>query len=200
MLDRSITGRGCVATLVGPPGIGKSRIVAEIVAHRGEPWGGDVFDVLSVPCQRHRVFCGGAATADRVRDRGAQWGSGPRTGAGPDPGADPADLVLFDDMLGIRDPVDALPDIAPDARRRRLTALINAAALARTTPRVFVIEDAHWIDQVSEALLADFLPVVAQTRSLVVITCRPEYLGPLTRIAGGQTVALAPLDDAQIRR
>ncbi|MFZ0907572.1 MAG: hypothetical protein WAN71_27600, partial [Mycobacterium sp.] len=40
--------------------------------------------------------------------------------------------------------------------------------------------------------------VVAQTRSLVVITYRPEYLGPLTRIAGGQTVALAPLDDAQI--
>ena len=55
------------------------------------------------------------------------------------PGADPADLVLFDDMLGIRDPEDALPDIAPDARRRRLTALIKAAALARRTPRVFVI-------------------------------------------------------------
>src|SRR5271166_4241841 len=38
MLDRSITGHGCVAGVVGPPGVGKSRIVAEtasIAAGRG---------------------------------------------------------------------------------------------------------------------------------------------------------------------
>ena len=90
-----------------------------------------------------------------------------------------------------------MPDIAPDARRRRLTALIKATLLAHPAPRVFVIEDAHWIDQISEALLTDFLSVVAQTRSLLVITYRPEYRGALSRIAGGQTIALAPLDDGQ---
>ncbi|MFZ0906232.1 MAG: adenylate/guanylate cyclase domain-containing protein, partial [Mycobacterium sp.] len=197
MLDRSITGRGCVATLVGPPGIGKSRIVAEIVAMAASR-GAEVFSTF---CQSHASDIASFAVAPLLRAAfGIEELSGEAARAqvrAQIPGADPADLVLFDDMLGIRDPVDALPDIAPDARRRRLTALINAAALARTTPRVFVIEDAHWIDQVSEALLADFLPVVAQTRSLVVITCRPEYRGPLSRIAGGQTIALSPLDDAQ---
>ena len=49
-----------------------------------------------------------------------------------------------------------LPQIDPDARRRRLTALINAATLARTEPALFIIEDAHWIDAVSESMLADF--------------------------------------------
>ena len=50
------------------------------------------------------------------------------------PDADPEDLVLFDDLLGIADPDIALPKIDPDARRRRLTALVNAASLARANP------------------------------------------------------------------
>ncbi|WP_422223885.1 AAA family ATPase, partial [Mycobacterium sp.] len=144
MLDRSISGRGCVVTLVGPSGIGKSRIVAEIVAiavGRGA-------EVFSTFCQSHASDIASFAVAPLLRAAfGIEELSGEAARAqvrAQIPGADPADLVLFDDMLGIRDPSDALPDIAPDARRRRLTALINAASLARTTPRVFVIEDAHW--------------------------------------------------------
>jgi predicted ATPase len=41
-----------------------------------------------------------------------------------------------------------------DAPRRRLAALINTSALARTEPALFIIEDAHWIDAVSESMLA----------------------------------------------
>ena len=55
------------------------------------------------------------------------------------------------------------PAIDPDARRRRLTALVNAASLARQTPAVFVIEDAHWIDEVSESMFTEFLTVIPQT-------------------------------------
>ena len=93
--------------------------------------------------------------------------------------ADPEDLVLFDDLLGIADPNSPLPAIDPDARRRRLTALVNAASLGPGNPAVFVVEDAHWIDEVSESMLADFLTVIPQTPSLVLITYRPEYRGAL---------------------
>ena len=65
--------------------------------------------------------------------------------------ADSEDLVLLYDHLGIGDPDVALPQIDPDARRRRLTALLNAALVASTAPAVYVIEDAHWIDPVSES-------------------------------------------------
>jgi len=42
------------------------------------------------------------------------------------PVSDPEDVLLFfDDLLGIADPNVALPRIDPDARRRRLTALVN---------------------------------------------------------------------------
>ena len=89
-----------------------------------------------------------------------------------------------------------LPQIDPDARRRRLTALINTASLARTEPALFIIEDAHWIDAVSESMLADFLTVIPRTPSMVLITSRPEYEGALTRVHGAQTIALAPLGDS----
>ena len=44
------------------------------------------------------------------------------------PDADPEDLLLLDDLLGIRDGETPLPVIDPDARRRRLTSLLNTAA------------------------------------------------------------------------
>ena len=56
---------------------------------------------------------------------------------------------------------------------------MNAASLARETPAVYVVEDAHWIDEVSESMLVDFLTVIPQTPSLVLVTYRPEYEGAL---------------------
>src|SRR5262249_17060505 len=113
------------------------------------------------------------------------------------PDADPEDLLLLDDLLGIADPAVVLPDIAPDARRRRLTALVNAVSLARQTPAVDVVEDADCIDEVSESRVAGFLAVTPHVPSLVLITYRSEYHGPLSRVSGAQTIALRPLTDAQ---
>ena len=197
LLDRAVDGHGGVVGVVGPPGIGKSRLVREVSAMAGS-LGVDVFTAF---CESHtsqvpfhavtrllRSATGvegldGRAARDRVRDRV--------------PDADPEDLALFDDLLGIADPNAPLPGIDPDARRRRLTALVNAASLASQTPAVYVIEDAHWIDEVSESMIADFLAVIPQTPSLVLVTYRPEYRGALTRVAGAHTVAIAPLSNPE---
>jgi predicted ATPase len=77
-----------------------------------------------------------------------------------------------------------------------LTALVNAASLARSEPALFIIEDAQWIDAVSESMLADFLTVIPHTPSMVLITSRPEYRGALTRVHGAQAISLAPLADS----
>jgi len=197
MLDRSIGGHGCVAGVVGPPGIGKSRIVAETVSI-ADSVGVEVF---STYCESHTSEIAFHAVTRLLRailgivdvdDEDARTRVRIQL-----PNADAADLVLLDDLLGIHDPAADVPNIAPDARRRRLTALMNTAALARSTPRVYVIEDAHWIDPASESMLADFLVVVPQTRSLVLATYRPEYRGALSQAPGAQTIALAPLDHSQ---
>ena len=64
---------------------------------------------------------------------------------------------------------------------------------------VYVVEDVHWIDEVSESMIADFLTVIPQTPSLVLATYRPEYEGALARVHGAQTIALAPLSDPETR-
>ena len=193
LLESAVDGHGAVVGVVGPPGIGKSGLVREIaaIARRRN------VEVFNAFCESHtsqvpfhavaRLLraatgvegLGAQAARDRLRDRVSD--------------ADPEDLLLLDDLLGIGDPDAVLPRIDPDARRRRLTALVNAASLARKTPAVYVVEDAHWIDEVSESMLAEFLTVIPQTSSLVLVTYRPEYRGLLIQLPGSQTVALSPL-------
>jgi class 3 adenylate cyclase len=198
MLGQAINGNGRVVGVVGPPGIGKSRIVRETAALATR----DGVAVFTTYCESHTTDIAFRAVAGLLRaalgiseldDVAARAGVHGRLA-----GADSEDLLLLDDLLGIADPEVALPQIDPDARRRRLTALLNTASLARSTPAVYVIEDAHWIDEASESMLAPFLSVVPQTRSLMLITYRPEYEGVLAHTQRSQTIALEPLEDSQI--
>jgi class 3 adenylate cyclase len=197
LLDRAIDGLGAVVGVVGSPGIGKSRLVREVAATASDR----SVEVFAAFCESHtsqlsfhavaqllRAAFGvgdldAQAARDRVRARLAD--------------ADPEDLALFDDLLGIADTNGSLPAIDPDARRRRLTALVNAASLARQAPAVYVVEDVHWIDEVSESMVADFVAVIPQTHSLVLISYRPEYRGALSRVSGAESIALAPLSDSE---
>jgi class 3 adenylate cyclase len=197
LLGRAVDSHGAVVGVVGPPGIGKSRLMREVSAMAAT--GG--VDVFTAYCESHtsqvpfhavarllRAANGvegldGQTARDRVRDRV--------------PDADPEDLLLLYDLLGIADPNARSPAIDPDARRRRLTALVNAASVARESPAVFVLEDVHWIDEVSESMLAAFITVIPQTPSLALVTYRPEYEGALARVHSAQTIALAPLSDSE---
>jgi len=196
MLDRSVSGHGCVIGVAGPAGIGKSRLVGETVAlakSRG-------VEVFSAFCESHTREIPFHVAARLLRDAAGITDLDEEAARArvrvQVPDADPEDVVLLCDLLGIRDPDVALPNIDPDARRRRLSALINSVSLARTEPALYIIEDAHWIDEVSESMFADFLTVIPQTHSVVLVTYRPEYRGTLTHVPGAQTISLAPLTDS----
>ncbi len=197
ILDEAIGGAGCVIGVLGPPGIGKSRIVREAAALADDR---DV-QVFTTYCESHTSdiafhavtgLLRAALGVEALNDGEARGQIRALIG-----GADPEDLLLLDDLLGVADPDVELPNIDADARRRRLTALVNAASLARSEPALFVIEDAHWIDEVSESMLADFFAVTRQTPSTVLITYRPEYHGALATIPGAQTLSLRPLNTEQ---
>jgi class 3 adenylate cyclase len=194
LLERAIDGHGAVVTVVGSPGIGKSRLVREVTAlatARG-------VEVFSTFCESHatdipfRVVVRLLRAGVRISGLDDQSARARVRALIPD--ADPEDMLLLDDLLGIADPNVELPRIDPDARRRRL---INATTLARIKPTMYVIEDAHWIDQVSESMLADLVTVIPQTPSLVLITYRLEYSGALSRVPGAQSIALTPLTDPE---
>ena len=197
LLDRAIDGQGAVVVISGPAGIGKSRLTRELAAMAASR----AVQNFSTFCESHtsqvpfhavkRLFraATGVEGLDAAGAR-ALIDSQPRN-------VDPEDAALFEDLLGIADPEAPPLKIDPDARRRRLTAMVNAASLATQTPAVYVIEDAHWIDDASESMLADFLIVVPQTPLLTVVTSRPEYRGALAQVPGAQTFALSPLSDSE---
>jgi class 3 adenylate cyclase len=194
VLERAIAGDGCVVGVVGPPGIGKSRVTRELLRMARDRR----LTVIKTYCESHskdipfhvaarflRRFFGVVELdpeAAREKLRSAL------------PDGDPDDMLFLDDLLGIRDAEQPAMAIDPDARRRRVARLLQTVLARRRIPAVFVIEDAHWIDTVSESMLAELVAVISQTPSLVLITYRPEYQGALT---GMTSISLAPLDRAE---
>ena len=194
-MQRAAAGHGGVVGLVGQPGVGKSRAARE-VAEMADDGG---IDVLWVFCGSRAAEVPFRVVAQLLRGAFGVAALNPvdaraRLRAGL-PDADHEDVLLLDDLLGISDPDVVAPVLDPDARRRRLTALVNTASVASARPTVVIIEDVHWIDVVSESMIVGFLSVVATTPSMVLITARPEYQGPLMRLPDTQTLTLGPLDD-----
>ncbi|MBX7433022.1 AAA family ATPase [Mycobacterium sp. Y57] len=197
LVQRAANGRGSVVAVVGPSGIGKSRLVREAV----EVAKSSGVEVVSTHCESHtsqipfhaaaRLFRA-AARVTGLDDAAARSRLRRQL-----PDADPDDLLLLDDLLAVADPNVRLPRIDPDARRRRLAALLNTANLTRTEPVLYVIEDVHWIDEASESIIADVLATISQTPAMSVITYRPEYEGVLSRLHGTHTIALAALAESE---
>ena len=110
ILDEAIGGAGCVIGVLGPPGIGKSRIVREAMAIADDR-GVQVFTTF---CESHtsdipfhavtgllRAGAGCRRTRCRSRTR--------RRSASASADDDPEDLRLLDDLLGIADPDAEFP-------------------------------------------------------------------------------------------
>jgi class 3 adenylate cyclase/ABC-type transport system involved in cytochrome c biogenesis ATPase subunit len=198
VVDRTIDGRGGFVDIVGPPGIGKSRMAREaaaLAAIRGAEvfWAFSESHTSDIPFHTARQLLREVFGITELAEPAARARVREEL-----PHAGPQDVLLLDDLLGIADPEVALPKIDPNAGRRRLTALINTATLARTKPALFVIEDVHWIDAASESMLAEFLAVVPQASAMVLITARPEYQGALAHMRNAHTIALVPLSDSDI--
>ena len=104
LLERAVDGHGAVVGVVGPPGIGKSRLVRELSAMAGA---GHV-DVFTAFCESHTSQVPFHAVARLLRAATGVEGLDEQTARDRVrdgiPEADPEDLALFDDLLGIADP------------------------------------------------------------------------------------------------
>jgi class 3 adenylate cyclase len=107
LLERAVDGHGVVVTVVGSPGIGKSRLVREaaaIAAARGVEVFWTFCESLTSEIPLHSVSCllRAAAGVGELDGEAARVQVRARF-----PGADPEDVLLLDDLLGIADPVIA---------------------------------------------------------------------------------------------
>jgi predicted ATPase len=144
-------GAGQAVLLAGEPGIGKSRLV---VAMQDELQG--------VPHTRLRYFCSShhqdsafypvvtqlkRAAGFKGEDGGEARLQKLRAVLAPD--TDPEDVALLAELLSL--PAEGLPlpsALSPQRKKERLleALLRQLEALARQSPVLMLIEDAHWID------------------------------------------------------
>ncbi|MBW2295028.1 MAG: AAA family ATPase [Deltaproteobacteria bacterium] len=106
-------------------------------------------------------------------------------------------LPLLFEFLGVGDGEAPDPQLDPEARRRRLIAVVMRLlrARGRREPAVYVFEDLHWIDPGSEAFLDAIAEIAEETRTLVLVNFRPGYRATWMQHSSYTALPLAPLGD-----
>ncbi|MFG1929464.1 AAA family ATPase [Mycobacterium sp. NPDC048908] len=195
IVSETIDGNGCVLAVVGQSGIGKSRFCSELLKIAQSAG----MRTFSTSCESHTSEMPCRAVARLLRQI-LQIGDDSEVSRAAlrmrfgDAGEE--NLLLLEDLVGIRDADAVRPNVSAQARRRRLAALVGSRAMSPEQPTVYVVEDVHWIEAASEAMIADLLTEVSLGHAMVVLAYRPEYRGVLTRLADFRCIALAPLDDS----
>jgi class 3 adenylate cyclase/tetratricopeptide (TPR) repeat protein len=198
-LERAKAGDGGVVGIVAEPGVGKSRLCHEL-AERARGGGIEVFEAQAQAHGREIPFMPvlqmlrdyfGIADADPeriVREKIAG------RALLLDPGFVEELPVLFD-FLGVPDPDRPAPQLSAEARQRALRGIVCRLVQApnRREPIVTVIEDLHWIDEGSAAMLGDLFDAVEDTQTLVVVNFRPEYTRDWSRPPSYREISLEPL-------
>ncbi len=204
-LGRADAGEGAVVGIVAEAGVGKSRLTHEF-AERCRARGLEVFEAQaqshgrSIPLmpvlQMLRAYFG---IGERELDRLTREKIAGRALL-LDPGF-AGDLPLLFDFLGVPDPERPVAQMQPEARQRALGRvvchLINAPRRKHIV--VLVIEDLHWIDESSEAMLAEMVASLQGTNTLAVVNFRPEYSLEWSQAPIYRSLDLQPLGQADTR-
>jgi DNA-binding winged helix-turn-helix (wHTH) protein/tetratricopeptide (TPR) repeat protein len=198
-LAAAIAGQGHVVSLVGEPGMGKTRLLNEF--RRRLPAGQVLYyagQCLSygqaIPYHPLRdilrqVCAVGAdddanATAIAVRRRLQDTEV---TAA--------ADVALVLQVLNLPVAPESLAALHPQARKARTFALLRQLILhaAQRQPLVLAVENLHWSDTTSEEWLASLIERLPGAALLLLVTYRPGYHPPWAARSEATQLALPPL-------
>ena len=196
-------GRGQVVGIVGEPGMGKSRLLAEwrqsltaqeVTYLEGHCWSygsatpyRPILDLLCAQCGITPDDSAGSITA-KVRAELQ------RTGMTPDDWA-PSLLRLLEVQAG----TEELVGLSPETLKAKTFEALRQICLhhSQQHPLILAVEDLHWIDPTSEAFLARLVDSIAGAPILVLATYRPGYRPPWLEKSYATQVTLQPLSSQE---
>ncbi len=179
-LEQAKAGHGQIVTVMGEPGVGKSRLFHEFklliqagyllletfsVSHgKAYPYL-PLIDLLKNYFQlimhdderrRREKITGKVLTLDRSLE-------------------DTLPYLFF--LLGIAEPTSPLQQMDPQIRRQRTFDALKRLLLRESfnQPLLLIFEDLHWLDAETQAFLLSFSDSIATARVLLLVNYRPEY-------------------------
>jgi class 3 adenylate cyclase/tetratricopeptide (TPR) repeat protein len=203
-LEGARSGKGRALGIVAPAGVGKSRLCFEF-AERCRARGVTVIQGHCVPhgqaipllpvLEIFRVYFG---IGEREEPRAAREKIAGR-------------LLLIDeqfrevlpimfDFLGVPDPERPAPAMDPEARQRRIVAVVRSL-IERGNPTGFLIliEDLHWADPASAAFFAQWVDAITNGPGLMLLNFRPEFRADWMQKSWYQQLPLDPLGPGAVR-
>ncbi len=201
-LERARAGEGAAVGIVAEPGVGKSRLCHEFAEH-ARAGGVEVFEAQAQSHGREIPFMPvlqmlrayfGIVDGDPERIVREKI-------AGRALLLDPEfvdDLPVLFDFLGVPDPDRPAPQLSAEAHQRALRSIVCRLVRApnRREPIVTIVEDLHWIDEGSAAMLGDLLDAVEETKTFVIVNFRPEYTRGWSGPPSYHEIELEPLGAA----
>ena len=191
-------GRPHVVTIVGPAGVGKSRIARE-AAERIERRGGRAFWGRSLPYEEQTPYRGVGRIIRRVAgiyENDPPGAARAKLGEAIDslfPPKEAAEATRFLSLilgLGLDDPPD-------EAIHLQFTMRMFVEHLAEREPLLLVFEDVHWAGDAMIELIDYVASHVRDARVMILALARPEFLESPRTWGGGRvgqtTLPLEPL-------
>jgi class 3 adenylate cyclase/tetratricopeptide (TPR) repeat protein len=180
-LDRARAGHGQIVAVVGEPGVGKSRLIWELThSHRTDGW---------LTLESSSVSYGSSTSWRPILDLlkaylGIQDGDDARRVRerligkllALDEGLRTA-LPALEALLDLSSDDPAWTSLGVDDRRARIVDAVKRLLLreSQAQPLLLILEDLHWIDADSQALLDGLIDSLASHRILLLVNYRPEY-------------------------
>ena len=177
-------GEGQIVTVIGEAGIGKSRSIEALQEALAEQPHARInlqcsphhSDSALYPVIQYLNRAAGFAAADGAEARIEKLGALFAQRAASDSAAIP----LLAELLSIPLATSQPSSQTPAQRKASTLALIvdEFLRMGENHPVLIVVEDAHWIDASMLEMMMRLTDSIGQTRSLALVTARPDFVAP----------------------